>query len=236
MTNNQENKRGMYSTVLPLLKANTGKTGSVPAFAPAVASFETTLAQINAKEKERSEGTTGKLETRDNAEAELIDALIPVAGALAAYASETNNTELKEKAAVKISVLEHMRDLDLLDKAKAIAGYAQEQNTNLVPYGVSADVLTALDQKRSAFETAVAELGKGKVERTGARTALNDLFDTADDILKNKLDNMMKVVRKNEPQLGIAYDAARVIKDLGAGHAVKQPVPVQTHVGAAVPA
>jgi hypothetical protein len=145
MTNNQENKRGMYSTVLTLLKANTDKTGSVPAFAPAVASFETTLTEINAKEKERNEKTTGKMETRDNAEAELIDAVIPVAGALAAYASETNNAELKEKATVKISVLEHMRDLDLLDKAKAISGYAQEQKTNLIQYGVTADVLTALD-------------------------------------------------------------------------------------------
>jgi hypothetical protein len=235
MTNNQENKRGMYSTVLPLLKANTDKTGSVPAFAPAVASFETTLTAINAKEKERNERTTGKMETRDNAEAELIEVLIPVAGALAAYASETNNAELKEKATVRISVLEHMRDLDLLDKAKAISGYAQEQGDKLVPYGVTADVLTTLDQKRSEFETAVAELGKGKVERTGARTALNDLFDAADDILKNKLDNMMKVVRRNEPQLGIAYDAARVIKDVGAGHAAKQPVKAAVHVGAAVP-
>ena len=238
MTNNQENKRGMYSTVLTLLKANTGKTGSVPAFAAAAASFETTLAQINAKEKERNERTTGKMETRDIAEAELIDALMPVAGALAAYASETNNAELKEKAAVKISVLERMRDLDLLDKAKAIAGYAQDQNTNLVQFGATADVLTALDQKCSAFETAVAELGKGKVERTGARTALNDLFDAADDTLKNKLDNMMKVVRRNEPQLGIAYDAARVIKDMGAGHALKQPVPTPAPAAArvAVPA
>jgi hypothetical protein len=236
MTNNQENKRGMYSTVLTLLKANAGKTSSVPAFAAAAASFETTLAQINAKEKERNERTTGKMETRDIAEAELIDALMPVAGALAAYASETSNTELKEKATVKISVLERMRDLDLLDKAKAISGYAQEQGDKLVPYGVTADVLAALDQKCSAFDAAVSELSKGKVERTGARSMLNDLFDEADDTLKNKLDNMMKVIRRNEPQLGIAYDAARVIKDLGAGHAVKQPVPAPASARVAVPA
>jgi hypothetical protein len=236
MTNNQENKRAMYFAVWILLIANAVKLAIVPLFAQALALLGTLLSDIKAKEKERGEMTTGKMEARDTAEAAVIAAVIPVASALSAYAGDTGNTELKEKSKVKISILEHMRDLDLIDKVRSILGLAQDHAADLVPYGITPEIITALEETLAAFDTAVAGLGKGKTEKTGARTSLNALFDQTDDLLKNKIDQMMEVVRLKEPQLGVSYDAARVIHDIGGGHNASPPVPIPPAAPQASPA
>jgi hypothetical protein len=225
MTNNQENKRAMYFMVWTLLFANVVKLAIVPLFAQALAQLGTLLSDIKAKEKERGDMTTGKMAARDLAEAAVIAAVIPVSSALSAYAGDTGDTGLKEKAKVKISILEHMRDLDLIDKVRSILGLAKDHAADLVPYGITPEIITALEESLATFDATVADLGKGKTEKTGARTSLNALFDQTDDLLKNKIDHMMEVVRLKEAQLGVSYDAARIIHDLGGGHNATPPAP-----------
>lgn len=221
---NQSNKYNMFKTVLALLKANTARTAVVRAFAAALATFEGIVETIGIKERERSDNSTGKLDVRDNAEDALVEAVVPVSSAVMAYASATKNTELYDKARVKKSILYHLRDNELVLKAKTILALAQQYVDKLGDYAVTAQTLTELQQDITDFEAAMADLGKGLSGRSGARIAVHDAFDAADDVLKNQLDKMMETVKQTDLQFFNEYIAARVIRDLGGGRS-KNNVP-----------
>jgi hypothetical protein len=223
MRTNQSNKLNMLKSVIALLTANTTSTAVVKAFAAALAKFINIVQMIDAKETERNDDSTGKLEARDDTEDVLIETLVPVASALAAFASANNNVELIEKAKAKKSVLHKLRDNELLLKAKAILALAQQYVDKLGDYGITAQALTDLQQNIDNFETAMGNVDKGFTGRSGARIAVQDAFDAADDVLKNQLDKMMETVKKTDHELYNKYLVARVIHDLGGRHSKVAP-------------
>ena len=215
---NQSNRYNMIKGVIAVLRGGITKVAVVPAIAAALARLEQIVETISIKELERSDDTTGKLDVRDNVEDMLVEALVPVASALTAYASVTKNVELFEKAKIKKAAMYRLRDNELVLKAKAILTLAQQYIDKLGDYAVTAQSLNDLQQYIADFEAAIANVDKGHSGRSGARIAVHDAFDAADDVLKNQLDKMMETVRKTDPQLYNEYISARVIHDLGGGH------------------
>jgi predicted flavoprotein YhiN len=223
MRTNQSNKLNMLKSVIALLAANTAGTAVVKAFAAALTKLINVVQMIEAKETERNDNKTGKLEARDDTEDVLIEALVPAASALAAFASANNNVELIEKAKAKKSVLHKLRDNELLLKAKAILALAQQYVDKLGDYGITAQSLTDLQQNIDNFETAMGNVEKGFSGRSGARIAVHDAFDAADNVLKNQLDKMMETVKKADHELYNKYLVARVIHDLGGRRSKEAP-------------
>jgi len=234
MKTNHSNKLAMYKRVSAWLKVNLAALALlVPALAKAAARLEQAIADILSSETERDNTATGKLKVRDETDNVLVELLLPVCGALTAYASATKNTELFEKAKTKKSALYRLRDNDLLIKAKSLAALAQESLANLADYAVSAETLTALQTAITNFEAAVADVGSSTANRTGARIAVYDGFDTADNLLKNQIDQLMESVKKTNVQLFNEYLAARVINDLGGPRSSKSTAPAAVQTGTA---
>ena len=225
MRTNQKNKLHMFNSVAAKLAENITKLSFLSALPAALQRFNQTVQLIEAKETERSDQTTGKLEVRDEAEDVLVELLVQVSSSLTAYASSSNNTELYEKAKVKKSELHRLRDTELLLKAKSIQALAQQYSEHVVPFGTTAEILTAFQQAIPAFETAAGNVDKGFAGRSGARISVYDAFDEADAILKDQIDNLMESVKKVDYQLYNEYRAARVIHDLGGSRDTKRQIP-----------
>lgn len=229
MKTNHSNKLAMYKRVSAWLAVNLAALVLlVPALAKAAAKLEQAIADILSSETECKNSATGKLEVRDETENVLVELLIPVCGALTAYASSVQNTELFEKAKIKKSALYRLRDNDLLIKAKSIAALAQESLSDLADFAVNAETLTALQTAINHFEAAVADVGSSTANRTGARIAVYDGFDAADSLLKNQIDQLMESVKKTNVKLFNEYLAARVINDLGGPRSSKSTPPAGT--------
>lgn len=53
-----------------------------------------------------------------------------------------------------------------------------------------------------------------QVNKKGITTNLKALFAEADELLKDKLDSLLLILRKDEPELYTGYSKARIIIDL----------------------
>lgn len=213
-----ENKLSMYQAVRTFLKTNLGTLGVYPAFTVAVDDFSSVVDEIQAKGVEVDTAAAGKAEKKAIAEEELIDAIIPVASALSAMAGLTKDAELAAKVNVTESHLRKMRDTDLARRAAGVKEAGNEHLQDGADYGLTAEMITALDAKAKGFTQAMGERESSVGQRVAARSAMIGLYQEADSILKERLDNLMGLTRNKEPQLCEEYNATRIIRDAGLRH------------------
>ncbi len=218
LTKSQSNVLSMEQRTLELLKDNLDIVSSVPALADTITELETLTVQIEAKSNEKSEATTGKTDNKLQAEADVVKAILPVAGALHSFASKKSDIPLMEKTAVHKSRLEHMRDEDLSTKAKSISDLAAANSADIVPDRTSAAKVAALDTKRKAFDDARGAQSTSIPQRQGAGKSLVDLFKETGRLLHDEIDELMKNLTDDYPQLYTEYEKARQITDLGVRH------------------
>lgn len=228
MTTNQNNKFSMYSAALSVLSAHCDKTVAIPAFATAYQHFDGLVSQIREKDKERFSKTFGKMAVKDEAEDALVMATVLVSSALVAFARAKGNTQLKDTVRIPESTLRHVRANEQLNLAKMVYDLAKGNEKELPAYGVTATMLDDLKARIAAYDAAIRDVASGMAERSGARTAVSDLFVQADETLKEEVDPLMQMLRVTDPEFYNDYRAARVIKDIGVRHgknaAAKPPV------------
>ena len=213
-----ENKLSMYEALLAFLRANAAKLSAIPALAAAAGDFGAVVDRIKAKGLEVDNASAGKAQKKANAEEELLDALLPVSSALSAMAAVSKDAELKARVVVTEAQLRKMRDTDLAKKAEGVYQAGVEKLAVAAEYGLTQELLAALDAKSKAFSQAMGERESSVGQRIGARSAMMDLYDEADAILTGRLDNLMGLLRKKESQLCEEYNSTRVIRDAGLRH------------------
>jgi len=218
MTTNQNNKFSMYSASINVLKTYADRTAAIPAFATSYQRFDGLLSQIREKDKERSGKTAGKVAAKDEAEDAMVMATVIVSSALAALARSKGNVQLKEAVHFPESKLRHVRANEQVNMAKLTHDLGKANEEELAQYGVSTTMLEDLQARITAYELAIKEVASGLAERTGAKTAVSDLFIQADEVIKEELDPLMQGFRVKDPEFYNDYRAARVIKDIGVRH------------------
>lgn len=215
MNDKQENKFTMYQAVTSLLDANTAKTSSMSAFAATLDSFKDILTAISEKNIQKNTATAGKTTLKNQQQADLIASTVPIAGALYALGTATNDPRIQALGDIKKGDLLKLRDTELNDVITNIKNLADGYATALVPYGVTPVAITALDTKLSAYSTALGGKEASFSTKVAAGVVLSDLFDDADAILKDQLDRMMEMFAPTDQQFYQEYKSAREIKDLG---------------------
>jgi hypothetical protein len=218
MTAEQSNKFSMYSATANVMKSHVDRITGTAALVASYDRFDALLEQITQKDKERIGKTAGKVAAKDEAEDALVMATVIVSSGVAALARSKGNAQLKEAVHIPESRLRHARPSDQLNMAKVTYDLAKANGQELVSYGISTTMLDDLKSRTTAYENCVKEVASGMAERTGARTAVSDLFVQADEVLKEELDRMMQVFRVTDPEFYNDYRAARVIKDIGVRH------------------
>ena len=171
------------------------------------------IADIDTRFKSSSKG---KALDKQNAQGDVIDTLLKIAGVLYVLGKNQKNENLKALSSVTVSGLKKMRDNDILLKAKNILQNAKSNQAALknLDTDIDADV-AELDAGITNYENAMNTKEVKTTESHASREALNTAFIKADDILNEELDNLMEVIRKKIPDLYNQYKSARNIKDLG---------------------
>ncbi len=222
MNKTWENKLSMYHAVNTVLKNNAPAYADIPALSAAAQSMENLITDIGVKSSEFDKAIRGKTETKAQAEDDLVEALMPVGSALWAYASGRRDQEMMARANINDSMLRRMRDTELLAKAKSIHTEATAQVSELADLSITQATLDDLAAKIKAFGDALGSRESSVAERSGAKTALSDLFSQADSLL-DRIDAMMQLLRAKATQFFNEYFAARVIKDVGIRHRPEAP-------------
>jgi len=215
MTDRQENKFTMYEAVASLLDANTAKTSSMTAFATALGNFKDTMDAISEKNIQKNTATSGKTTLKNQQQTQLIESALPIAGALYALGTATNDPRIQALGDIKKGYLSNLRDTELSDVVTNIKNLADGYAAALVPYGVTAVTIAALDTKLNSYSSALGGKESSFTTRLAAGKVLSELFDDADGILKDQLDRMMEMFAPTDQQFYQEYKSAREIKDLG---------------------
>ena len=114
--------------------------------------------------------------------------------------------------------MRYVRTNEQLNLAKMMLDLATANLAALGAFGVSQAMLDDLKSRIAAYDAATKQVSSGMAERVGARTAVSDLFNQADQILKDEVDRMIQFFRVSVPEFYNDYRAARVIKDIGVRH------------------
>ncbi len=217
MTKSEENQLTMIESTTSLLDANVDKLTS-PALRNAVTNLDAKLLKVKEKLRETMIATAGKTATKASAEDNLVSELMVVSKALLAYGYIAEDMEIIEKSELTESRLRHMRDTELVAKARTVEELAEENLAQLADFGITAETLASLTAKVDAFEKALGDRESSVARRKGSRSSFYDYLDQAKNVLQNVIDNLMEPFKKSDPQFYNAYMEARVVKDIGIRH------------------
>jgi hypothetical protein len=157
-----------------------------------------------------------------------------IAAGLSALGHTIGNAELKKRAHLTESTFRAPRSNEQINIAKLIYDLGKANQEGLAPFGITPARVEELNSRIAAFDATLKDIASGTAERVGARTALAEMFNKADELLREELDPVMHIFRLTDPDLYNDYRAARVIKDIGVRH-VKTPEAAGAAVAAGSP-
>ena len=151
----------------------------------------------------------GFTEAKNTAKEELIRQTISLVKRAQAFASVTKDKLLLNEVKVNSSDLRKEPETLLGGTCRRILLVCSGKADLLAPYDVSTGMLTNLDAAITEYETRLSGTPQFRGERKAARQTLQQLFDEADDLLKNSLDVQAEIIRDSHAETYVEYQNAR---------------------------
>lgn len=208
----------MYRVAEKLLDDNNIIWNGTPAFVTTKGAFSAKITAIFTATQQQQAIITGISTDKKVLKVSLIDTAAPVAAAVIAYASQTNNNELLDAVNFTHAQLIATRDDMLAGRCQTIHDKANANLVALAAYGITAPVLTTLQNSITAYNTKVPAPGTAKQSKKTATINLRNLFKETDTILKLQLDKLMLPYKSTNSDFYNNYLGAREIIDLGGTH------------------
>ncbi len=215
MTDVQENQLSMFRT-LQAIRALFA--AAIAAIADLDADFDALAAEVNsikALSPKQKLQTTGVARDKGDVKEDMIEKAIMVAGALKALASADSNYTLFEEVNYSPTELDRMRDEQLPDICRLVHDRANSNLAALAGRGITAPVLAEFMTLITDFEGMAEAPRTATVQKGSATTGLAGHFAEANKIVKERLDEGMKIFMTSNPDLYITYINGRKIIDLG---------------------
>ncbi len=218
MTNHEENKLDMYKSVYAVLKGNADAYQDLPVLTEEAEELNSNIGLIMDHEKDLQMSIKGKTSDKHAARDAAVKLLVPVNAALHSYGAKSKNEELKAVTNHTEYELGRIEENSLITIADTILEKARENITDLANYKITEERLTAV---RTAFDEMKAKSDKQDTSfasRSTARQALTEDFRNTDELMEERLDMDIELIRDEHIDAYNNYKSARVIKDLGGGH------------------
>ncbi|MFP4622340.1 MAG: hypothetical protein ACLFM7_13595 [Bacteroidales bacterium] len=215
MTDKQENKRSMFTSIKNVLYAHNSIWAGIPAMADAYGKFENILIEIDNQSQIQAGNIKGITKQKQKEEDEMIQSTLEMATTVKAYASVIVDNELKDKVSYSPSDLRNSRDTVLKDICQNIHDVAQSVISELGDFGKTPEDLQQLQKEIDDYADILSKPRNAVTTRAAATSELANLFHQADELLKNQIDNLMVSYKASEPRFYTMYDNARKIVSLG---------------------
>jgi hypothetical protein len=220
MNKTEKNKLTMYYAVNAVL-FNYQRT--IESFAPLAASVTSYRNYLNEilERAEESAGTVGATAAKNNALDDMTERTYHISNALYTLGRSANNEAIKAISKLSISDIGHLRENELVQYCSRILTLAQANAQALVPYTITAEMITALGQSIETFRHTADSKDTRFAGSKAAREVLFNLFAQTDELLREDIDTMVELLKNNNSDFYNQYNAARTIKDVGGSPKVK---------------
>lgn len=217
MNNRQLNKYDMLGSVCSLYDTESGAFAAFPAVAAPFSDIKMVYQEIGLNEKIIKEGTKGKVSSKNTAQEQIVKIGLIFAGALYAYAVDTNDQELMTFSDLNSKSFSKLRDSEVPITVESILAKVEGLGDKLIPYGISTEKKTSGREMLNEYIAKFAELNSGKTSKKTANENISMLLEKADKKLK-VLDKLMLGVQEANAGLYSKYTSARVIVDKASSH------------------
>ena len=205
----------MYRTVNAVCMANGLSLAKVKAFDDAFNLLKAKLNEILATANQHKEVLTGIAEDKQVQKRELAKMAAMIAGVVKGFALTNSNLQLAAEVSFSESGLANMKEEDLLSNAKNIHGKATGNLAALGDFGINQTLLDQFDTTITAFADIKPAPASAKVTKEALTDKLNVLFDEANLILKEQMDNTGKIFGVLDANFYELYKGSRKIIDRG---------------------
>lgn len=209
------NRINMYVVTLETCKRYEGEWAGIPKMVSAVNDFETALNELNAIALLHATKTIGVSSYKTQKLVSLFDALLEVHGAYRALAVETNDPGLRIRNRITRSTLSRMDLVKLKTHMARVAEDLIASGAALEPFGIDnnrlGEILQLIEES-----TAIISKPRGAIVERKSLTANMDLkADAIDTIVKERIDNMVRLLKRSLPDFFSEYFAARKVISTG---------------------
>ena len=180
--------------------------------------MKTSIGKVENILKIQERGILGVAKDKTALKDSMIDLTLRIAGAVFAYASDTNNLILKGKVDFSRSELRQERDSFCIQHCQGVGDEANTVIGPLASYGILPADITTLRTLVANFTSALSAPRTAIAERKGATDEIGKQVRKTDAILKEKLDKLIEKFKVSNVDFYKLYFDARRIVDIGIRH------------------
>jgi hypothetical protein len=213
MNKTQTNHMRMFLNTQETLDENTTLWNGIPVLLDVKNKFDELIQRIeevNEKTQPASKAVTASKTTVLKA---LAQKAVSLAGALQAYAAITGNAKLAGEVKLVQSDFDRARETDVEALVAPVIDNARAELENLADYGVNETMITEAETSLDDFKALIGQPRTIRNKAFAAMSLLEELFDTANDLLKNRLDPLMIRFKYSNTEFYSEYERARTIVD-----------------------
>ncbi len=220
MNNRQSNQLNMYQSVIAVLDEDNAVWTPMAPFGPALTALKNKVNGIRATAQQQ-ETPTGAAQDKADARDDLEEVLFLTCQALAVLGYEDSDNDLLALTDVTRSSLAKIDSDRLSQLASSILAQANAKQTELATLQVTQANIDELNQALAEFNEAKTGPRQATVARSAHTDSLTTQFREANEILRDRLDPMVNILGRTNPQFASRYRSARVIVDRAATHVPK---------------
>jgi hypothetical protein len=185
------------------------------AIADTLAEINGDLAALAGLEKKQQQPVTGPAADKAALRHDYEEAILAVAGQLAALGAKKNDLTLEAQADLTMTDLEDMAADDLVGAADRIGDLATANLAALAAYNILPATLTALAAFKPKFQALKTKPREAVVGRKQETDLIQPLIKSLRGLLERQLDRQVLTYKVSQPEFYAGYLAARVIVDRG---------------------
>lgn len=208
----QDSKYNMYKAVSSFLN-NTSPIliSKMPQMEEAMLNLQNNITEIQQISEKQVQNNSGIKVSKDVTKATIVNAVFVLAGQLRAFAVNTNNIVLLDEVYYTISALRAMTDANLIINAGIIIEKAHQNSPNLAAYGVTPTSLSDIEALLDQFTLKVAQPRNAIASKTEKTQLIKEAFAKTDQLLNQKMDALVSILKFSEPQFYNIYHNNRKI-------------------------
>lgn len=208
-----EARLNMYHAVIAYCDENAVIVATVPAFQTALTSFKAKVSSIVSTSQLEEEITSGIATDKGVLRTTLCEQAADIAALVYAYAASVNNNTLKEAVDFSKSDLRLIKDDNLPQVCQNIHAAANDNLAALAPFGVTAGMLSSLDDLIEDYAEAVPKPRNATALKKTYASTLKNLYAEADTILKEQMDKTAISFKSANAVFYETYKNNRIILD-----------------------
>lgn len=213
MNQKDQNHFDMHVQVQRCLDGNPEKWNFIPALTRYKNMLDENIQLIREKDEKATGVTKGITVSKSELRQSLAMKMAIVAGAMYAYASEHNDSELLQDVDISYHELAKLPEQEFINKTATILDLGEDRLEELADQAITAGQLTDLSTSLDDFREMKGLPRTKQLSIRAAKDEVSALVDQTNDMLREQMDKSMLRFRTIDEAFYESYQNARTIVD-----------------------